>query len=330
MKKLRTAVIGGGHFGRFHADKYAALPDSDFVAIVDPNPDARAALAAKHKITAFADPKDLIGKVDAVSIVVPTSLHFDVALGLIEAGIHVLIEKPIADTRDQADRLIAAAAARGTVLQVGHLQRFLLDRLGAKEFVQTPLYIECDRIHPFNPRATDVSVVLDLMIHDIDLILAFVGAPVESVMAVGAPVVTQGEDIANVRLGFANGCVANITTSRVSLKTERKMRVFGHESYVSIDLAKRKLVAMRRGKAGFLLGTLLPAMMPGLPPIERIERDYPDGDDLKAEIASFLGACRGEHKPHVTGEDGRAALDVALQIEDAIREHRKRWAKLGL
>jgi len=330
MKKLRTAVVGGGHFGRFHADKYASLADSDFVAIVDPDPDARAALAAKHKVGAYADPRDLVGKVDAVSVVVPTSLHFDVALGLIEAGIHVLVEKPIADTRDQARQLVAAAAARGTVLQVGHLQRFLLDRLGAKEFVQTPLYIECDRIHPFNPRATDVSVVLDLMIHDIDLILAFVGSPVESVMAVGAPVVTKGEDIANVRLGFANGCVANITTSRVSLKTERKMRVFGHESYVSIDLAKRKLVAMRRGRAGFVLGTLLPALMPGLPPIERIERDYPDGDDLKAEIASFLGACQGLHAPYVTGEDGLAALDVALQIEDAIREHRTRWAKLGL
>jgi predicted dehydrogenase len=329
MKPLRTAVVGAGHFGRFHADKYATLPGSQFVGIVDPDPAARAAVAAKHGVAAFADPGELVGRVDAVSVVVPTSLHCDVALALIEAGIHVLIEKPIADTRAQADRLIAAAAARGTVLQVGHLQRFLLDRLGARDYVGTPLYIECDRIHPFNPRATDVSVVLDLMIHDIDLILALVGAPVESVMAVGAPVVTKGEDIANVRLGFSNGCVANITTSRISLKTERKMRIFGHESYVSLDLAKRKLVAMRRGKGGLLLGTLLPAMMPGMPSIERIERDYPDGDDLKTEIESFLGACRGDHKPHVTGEDGRAALDVALQIEDAIRVHRKRFANLG-
>jgi predicted dehydrogenase len=330
MKKLRTAVVGGGHFGRFHADKYAALPGSDFVAIVDPDPKVRETLSAKHKVAAYADPRELIGKADAVSVVVPTSLHCEVALGLIEAGLHVLIEKPIADTRDQADRLIAAAAAKGTVLQVGHLQRFLLDRLGARDYVGTPLYIESDRIHPFNPRATDVSVVLDLMIHDIDLILAFVGAPVESVMAVGAPVVTQGEDIANVRLGFANGCVANITTSRVSLKTERKMRVFGRESYVSIDLAKRKMVAMRRGKGGLLLGTLLPAMMPGLPPIERIEREYPDGDDLMAEIASFLEACRDEHPPRVTGEEGRAALDVALQIEEAIRAHRTRFSNLGI
>ncbi|MBI3505721.1 MAG: Gfo/Idh/MocA family oxidoreductase [Proteobacteria bacterium] len=316
MRKLRTAVVGGGHFGRYHADKYAALPDSDFVGIVDPNPETRAAIAAKHKVAGFADAAELVGKVDAVSVVVPTVLHFDVALKLIEAGIHVLIEKPIAETVAQADRLIEAARAKKVVLQVGHLQRFLLDRLGVADYIDRPLYIEAARIHAFSPRATDVSVILDLMIHDIDLVLALVGAPVESVMAVGTPVVTQEEDIANVRLGFTNGCVANITTSRVSLNTERRMRVFGHECYVTIDLAKRKLIAMTRG-----LGE---STTPGMPPIDRVETEYADGDDLKTEIASFLAACRGENPPRVSGEDGRNALDVALRIETAIRAHRAR------
>ena len=316
MRKLRTAVVGGGHFGRFHADKYAALPDSDFVGIVDLNPETRAAIAGKHKVAGFADASELVGKVDAVSVVVPTTLHFDVALKLIEAGIHVLIEKPIAETVEQADKLIDAARANKVVLQVGHLQRFLLDRLRVADFVDRPLYIEAARIHPFSPRSTDVSVILDLMIHDIDLVLALVGAPVESVMAIGTPVVTQEEDIANVRLGFVNGCVANITTSRVSLNTERRMRIFGHECYVTIDLAKRKLIAMTRG-----LGE---SDTPGMPPIDRAENEYPDGDDLKTEVASFLAACRGEHPPRVSGADGRNALDVALRIESAIRAHRAR------
>lgn len=322
MRKLRTAVVGGGHFGRYHADKYASLPDSDFVGIVDPNPTTREAISSKHKVAGFADLGELFGKVDAVSVVVPTVLHFDVAIRLIEAGIHVLIEKPIAETVEQADRLIAAARANGVVLQVGHLQRFLLDRLGVADYIDRPLYIEAARIHAFTPRATDVSVILDLMIHDIDLVLALVGAPVESVMAVGTPVVTEEEDIANVRLGFANGCVANITTSRVSLNTERRMRVFGHECYVSIDLAKRRLVAMTRG-----LGE---STTPGMPPIDRVEKEFQDGDDLKSEVASFLAACRGEHPPRVSGADGRNALDVALRIESAIRAHRARVLNSGV
>ncbi len=322
MRKLRTAVVGGGHFGRYHADKYASLPESDFVGIVDPNPATREAISSKHNVAGFAEAGELVGKVDAVSVVVPTILHFDVAIRLIEAGIHVLIEKPISETVEQADRLIAAARARGVVLQVGHLQRFLLDRLGVADYVDRPLYIEAARIHAFTPRATDVSVILDLMIHDIDLVLALVGAPVESVMAVGTPVVTDEEDIANVRLGFANGCVANITTSRVSLNTERRMRVFGHECYVSIDLAKRRLVALTRG-----LGE---STTPGMPPIDRVEKEFADGDDLKTEVASFLAACRGEHPPRVSGADGRNALDVALRIESAIRAHRARVLNSGV
>ncbi|MBC8791233.1 MAG: UDP-N-acetyl-D-glucosamine dehydrogenase [Tagaea sp. CACIAM 22H2] len=319
MDKVRTAVIGTGHFGRYHADKYAKSPLSQFVGVVDADPGTRETVAGKYGVAAFADHRELIGKVDAVSVVVPTVLHHDVARDLIDSGIHVLIEKPIAETVEQGAALVALADRRNVVLQVGHLQRFLLERLEAAEFVGTPLYIESVRIHPFKPRALDVSVVLDLMIHDIDLVLAFANSPVETIHAIGTPVVTDEEDIANVRLGFASGCVANITASRVSRTTERRMRLFGRESYVSIDLQNRRFAAMRRGDGE--------PWAPGLPPVERIEREYADGDDLAAEIENFLGAVQGKHKPLVDGRAGLQALDVALKIEEATRAHRERILK---
>jgi predicted dehydrogenase len=232
----------------------------------------------------------------------------------------VLIEKPIAETVEQGTALVALADQRRVVLQVGHLQRFLLERLEAAQFIGVPLYIESVRIHPFKPRALDVSVVLDLMIHDIDLVFAFANSPVESLHAIGAPIVTEEEDIANVRLGFASGCVANITASRVSKTTERRMRVFGRETYVSIDLQNRQIASVRRGEGE--------PWAPGLPPIERTERGYADGDDLAAEIDSFLGAVQGKHKPLVDGRAGLQALDIALRIEQTTRAHRERILKL--
>jgi predicted dehydrogenase len=319
MDKVRTAVVGVGHFGRYHADKYAKSPLARFVGVVDADPGTRDTVAGKYGVAGFADHRELIGEVDAVSVVVPTTLHHDVARDLIDAGIHVLIEKPIAETVEQGRALVELAARKNVVLQVGHLQRFLLERLGAAKLVGRPLFVESVRIHPFKPRALDVSVVLDLMIHDIDLVLALADSEVETLHAIGAPVVTEEEDIANVRLGFASGCVANITASRVSQTTERRMRIFGRETYVSIDLQNRKLVAMRRGDGE--------SAAPGLPPIERIESEYQDGDDLAAEIDSFLGACLGRHKPLVDGKAGLQALDVARRIEAATRAHRERILK---
>ncbi|MFY7779522.1 MAG: Gfo/Idh/MocA family protein [Tagaea sp.] len=316
MDKLRTAVVGAGHFGRYHCDKYAKSALSMFAGVVDADSGTRERVAGKYGVPGFADHRELIGKVDAVSVVVPTTLHHDVARDLIAAGIHVLIEKPIAETVEQGAALVALAAERGVVLQVGHLQRFLLERLGVAGLVGRPLFVESVRIHPFKPRALDVSVVLDLMIHDIDLVLALANSEVETLHAIGAPIVTDEEDIANVRLGFASGCVANITASRVSQTTERRMRVFGRETYVSIDLQNRKLVSMRRGEGE--------APAPGLPPIARTETEYGDGDDLAAEIDSFLGACLGRHKPLVDGKAGLQALDVARRIETATRAHRER------
>jgi len=309
---LRTAVIGAGHFGRYHAEKYARSKGSTLVAVVDPDAKRGAEVARKWDARPLTDHRELFGKVDAVSIAVPTSAHFDVARDCLEAGLHVLVEKPITETLEQADALIDLAARKNLVLQVGHLQRFFMERLNINRLIDRPLYIESTRIAPFKPRGTDVSVTLDLMIHDIDLILAMVKADVISVDAVGAAVVSAEEDIVNTRLRFANGCVATVTASRISLKTERKMRIFQRESYISIDLHNRKLVSMRKG-SGI-------SWFPGLPPIAREELDFPDGDDLQAEIEDFLDACRTGRPPLVTGIDGRRALETAMRIDQSLRE----------
>ena len=318
-ERIRTSVIGLGHFGSFHAQKYAQLPQSHLVAVVDADGDRARQAARKHGAEPLTDYRQLFGKVDAVSIVVPTQMHFDVALACLEAGLHVLVEKPITETLDQADRLIRTAAERSRVLQVGHLQRFLLQRLGADTVINDPLYIESTRIAPYKPRGTDVGVTLDLMIHDIDLVLALVRSPIVLLDAVGAPVVSPTEDIANTRLRFSSGCVANITASRVSLKTERKMRIFQRDAYVSLDLHNRKFVVMRKGSGK--------AWFPGLPPIDRIEKSFGEGDDLEAEIGSFLDAVASGKPPLVTGEDGRRALEAAMRITESLQESLARVAR---
>jgi len=317
-RQIRTAVIGLGHFGQFHAEKYAKLPQSRLVAVVDPDEGRAQEAARKLGAEALTDYRQLFGKVDAVSVVVPTQMHYDVALACLKAGIHVLVEKPITETLEQADGLIRVAAEGGRVLQVGHLQRFLLQRLGADTVINDPLYIESTRIAPYKPRGTDVGVTLDLMIHDIDLVLALVRSPIVLLDAVGAPVVSPTEDIANTRLRFASGCVANITASRVSLKTERKMRIFQRDAYVSLDLHNRKFVVMRKGTGK--------SWFPGLPPIDRAEKSFGEGDDLEAEISSFLDAVATGKPPLVTGEDGRRALDAAMQITASLQESLARVA----
>ena len=320
--RIRTAVIGLGHFGRFHADKYARLARSQLVGVVDADPARAAEVGRKLKCEPFTDYRALFGKVDAVSVVVPTQMHHEVALACLNAGIHVLVEKPITETIEQADALIRAAAEHKRVLQVGHLQRFLLQRLGADTAIKNPLYIEAVRIAPYKPRGTDVGVTLDLMIHDIDMVLALVQAPVTAVDAVGAPVVSPTEDIANTRLRFANGCVANITASRVSLKTERKMRIFQRDAYVSIDLHNRKYTLLRKGSGK--------AWFPGLPPIDREERSFAEGDDLEAEIAAFLAAVASGKPPLVSGEDGRRALETAMKVTASLTESLERVSASGI
>jgi len=304
MKKLKCAVIGTGYLGKFHAEKYASLPDCELVAVVDIDEAAAQNVAEKHGARALTDYQSLLGEVDAVSIVVPTTLHHMVSKDFLNAGAHVLVEKPITVTVAEADELIATAKAKNLILQVGHLERFNPAVLGLDKD-EKPLFIESHRLSPFNPRANDVSVVLDLMIHDIDIILALVDSEVERIDASGTAVLTQGTDIANARLLFKNGCVANVTASRISMKMERKMRLFRPSSYISVDFQNKVLTKYRTGKK---------EMFPGIPEIETEESVFESGDALLEEIKHFINCIRTGENPLVSGEAGRRALATAIQI----------------
>jgi len=310
MSKLQCAVIGTGYLGKFHADKYAALPECELAAIVDIDPEAATTIAAKHGCQGLTDYRALLGKVDAVSIAVPTSLHFEVARDFLAAGSHVLVEKPITTTVEQADELIRLARERNRVLMVGHLERFNPAILALEGMLDQPRFIESTRLAPFKPRATDVSVVLDLMIHDIDIILDIVDAPITRIEASGACVLTGDIDIANARLTFGNGCVANVTASRISLKSERKMRLFQKDAYLSVDFQNRVLATHRRG-AG--------EMFPGVPEILSEESRFENGDALLAEIRHFVDCAIHGLTPRVPGEAGRRALAAAEQISALLR-----------
>ncbi|HEX9772881.1 MAG TPA: Gfo/Idh/MocA family oxidoreductase [Steroidobacteraceae bacterium] len=309
MLRVRTAVIGVGYLGRFHAQKYAALPEAELIAVVDANTEARERVAAETACRAVADFREILGEVDAVSIATPTPLHFSIAKACLESGVHVLVEKPITETLEQARDLVALAAATGRVLQVGHLERFNSAILALAGTLQTPRFVESHRLAPFKARGTDVNVVLDLMIHDIDLIQSLVGAPIESIDAVGTSVFSAGLDIANARIRYANGCVANTTASRVSMKMERKLRLFQDDAYISIDLQQKVITIVRKPPED--AGTA-----PGQVILE--ERSYEQGDALKLEIESFLAAIRDGRAPAVSGEDGLRALDAAIRITELV------------
>ena len=304
MQNLKCAVIGTGYLGKFHAEKYATLPECELVAVVDINPQTAQTIAEQHGAQALTDYSALLGKVDAVSIVVPTTLHYQVAKDFLNAGSHVLIEKPITTTVEQADELIAIAKEKNLILQVGHLERFNPAVL-ALDKDEKPLFIESHRLSPFNPRANDVSVVLDLMIHDIDIILALVDSKVIKIDASGTPVLTKGTDIANARLTFENGCVANVTASRISMKLERKMRLFRPSSYASVDFQNRILQKYRTGEK---------EMFPNVPEILSEEATFETSDALMAEIQQFVECIQTGKQPLVTGEAARLALATAIEI----------------
>lgn len=304
-KPLRTAVIGVGYLGRFHAQKYAQVAGSQLVAVVDANAAARDKVAAELGVRAVQDYRELFGAVDAVSLVVPTPLHHAIGCELLEQGIDVLIEKPIATTVAEARELVDLAKKRGCVLQVGHLERFNPAVLAAVERLGTPRFVESHRLAPFKQRGSDVSVVLDLMIHDIDLIQELVGTPIESIDAVGATVFSGEIDIVNARLRFQGGCVANTTASRISLKQERKIRIFQDDAYLSVDMQQKVLTVIRKKDAA-------PVESPAQVSIE--EESFDQGDALLAEIEAFLKAVRERSTPLVTGEDGLRALATAMKI----------------
>ncbi len=298
-------MVGAGYLGRFHAQKYASEAGCRLVAVADPRPEAREALALELGTTAVADHRELLGKVDAVSVVTTTPAHFAIARDFLEAGAHVLVEKPITETVEQARELITIAARCGRILQVGHLERFNPAIVAAESELVGARFIDCQRLAPFKERGTDVNVVLDLMIHDIDIVQSIVGRPIESIDAVGTPVFSGAVDIANARLRFEGGCVANVTASRVSLKMERKLRVFRDDAYLSIDLQQRILTVIRKQATP-------PA--PGGLPVAIDERSFEQGDALRAEIRSFLDCIATGGAPVVGGEDGLRALETAIRI----------------
>jgi predicted dehydrogenase len=305
MQALRTAVIGVGYLGRFHAQKYAQITGSELVAVADARPEARDAVARELGCRAVAEHRELLGSVDAVSIVTTTPAHFQIAADFLRAGAHVLVEKPVTETVEQARELIEIAKAAGRVLQVGHLERFNATILAAEPWLANPRFIECQRLAPYKQRGTDVDVVLDLMIHDIDIVQSIVGSDIVAIDAIGTSVFSGEIDIANARLRFANGCVANTTASRVSLKTERKMRVFRDDAYLSLDLQQKILTLIRRRDEPLAEGGL---------PVSIEEQSFEQGDALKAEIQSFLDCIRSGQRPVVSGEDGLRALETAIRI----------------
>jgi predicted dehydrogenase len=309
MSALRTAVIGVGYLGNFHAQKYAGIQGSELVGVVDNDPARATEVASALGTHAYKDHRELIGLVDAVSVVVPTQNHHSVARDFLAAGVHVLIEKPITVTIEEADDLIALAEKKNLVFQVGHLERFNPVLMALGDVLHEPLFIESVRIAPFKPRGTDVNVVLDLMIHDIEIIQHIIKSPVERVDAIGAPVFTGEEDIANARILFRNGCVANVTASRISLKSERKMRIFQRNAYITLDFQNRKVLVAQKGSG---------ELFPGVPNVKVDERELGEADALRSEIESFLSAIRNGHPPQVSGLDGRMALETALKINAAL------------
>ena len=302
---LKAAVIGVGYLGKFHAQKFAQIAGAYLIAVVDVDAEARERVAADLGTQAVGDYRKLIGKVDAVSVVVPTPAHFEIAEAFLGSGTHVLVEKPITETVDQATRLIDVARQRNAVLQVGHLERFNPAVRALEPRLHNPRFVESVRIAPYQERGTEVDVVLDLMIHDIDLIQFIAGSPIERIEAVGAAVITDKPDVANARIRFESGCIANVTASRTSLKVERKIRIFQDACYFSADLHQKAVSVYQKSESN--TGPL------GLPiSIEKLECD--DGDALLLEIEAFLHAVRDGTAPVVTGEDGRQALETAMDI----------------
>ena len=308
---FRVAVIGVGHLGKHHARILASLPGVELVAVVDTNRARAEEIAAANGTRALFDARELLGQVDAVTIAVPTERHREVALPFLKSGVPALVEKPIARSLEEADQLIEAAADAGVVLAVGQTERFNPALAAARPLITDPRFIEVHRLGTFPERSLDIDVVFDLMIHDLDVVLSVVDSDVESLEAVGVPVITSRVDIANARLRFANGCIVNLTASRISRDRVRKIRFFQPSAYVSIDYATQKVEVYRLVKGS---GPLDGAQ--GKPAIEGGEVQVPNEEPLKLELADFVDAIVSRRAPRVTGEAGRRALSLAQEIVD--------------
>jgi predicted dehydrogenase len=317
---MKAGVLGVGSLGYHHARILREVPGAEMAGVYDDDPARLEKVSAELGVRAFRTRDELLESVDAAVIAVPTTAHAEVALAAIEAGVHLLIEKPIAHTLQEAEAIVDAAAARKLVVATGHVERFNGALRACEPYLDDPRFIESHRLAPFNPRGTDVAVVLDLMIHDIDLVLSLAGRGVEGVDAVGVPVLTPGADIANARISFEGGAVANITASRVSFERMRKIRFFQHSGYMSLDLAAGtgEFLRLKPG-ARMPEGEVGVAALLGL--VERIELKGDGTEPLRAELAAWVAAVRGEAPLVVSGEDGRDALAVALRIMERIEQH---------
>jgi len=315
MKKIRIGVIGAGYLGKFHAEKYAAMDAVDLVGVVDIDPSQAEAVAGKCRTTAYPAYQHLFGKVDAVSIVVPTPFHYTVARDFLEHNVDVLIEKPMTTTLEEADELIRLSESNGVILQVGHLERFNPAVVALQDIVHQPMFIESHRLSVYKDRCTDVSVILDLMIHDIDIILNFVRADISEIRSAGIGVISEHVDIANARLEFKTGCIANVTASRISIKNERKIRLFQKDAYVSVDFTSQEITVIQQNsnKAGGLI-----------PGMKIKQLCFTKGDALNDELKSFVQSVITRETPEVTGKMGRDALKIALNIMDQIKSANSR------
>jgi predicted dehydrogenase len=298
MSKLRVGVVGVGHIGKNHARLYAQLQEAEFAALYDTDAGKATELAKEFGTTAAASLEDFAERVDAASVATPTSSHFEVARQLLERGKHLLIEKPIAEKTEHASELAGIASDRGLVLQVGHVERFNPVLGALEERLTHPRFIEAHRLSPYPNRSTDIGVVLDLMIHDLEIILHLVRSPVQTIDAVGVPVLSRGEDIANARIRFENGCIANITSSRISPERMRKIRVFQEDAYLSLDYQNQTGEIYRRSATG----------------ISRDEVEIERGEPLKRQLASFVECAATGRAPMVTGDQATAALALAVEI----------------
>jgi predicted dehydrogenase len=302
-KKIKIGVVGIGHLGNYHLQKYNNLEICEIAAVSDISADRAKRAAEIYKCASFSDYRSMLGGVDAVSIAVPTSDHYKVARDFLAAGVDVLIEKPICTTLEEADELIELAQKKKLILQVGFVERFNPAIMALEKVIQKPLFIESHRLHPFFERGIDVDVILDLMIHDLDIILKFVNSPVTGVEAVGVPILSDKIDISNARISFASGCIANITASRISGKTMQKIRFFGIEGYHSVDCQKREILSLGKGEneAGQLQ-------------ILQNNIEVGSHDPLEEEIRSFINAVINRSKPLISGEDARKSLALAVDI----------------
>lgn len=309
MKKKRLCVIGVGYLGKFHAEKYAKMDNVDLVGVADIDKNRAEEIAARVGTQSYVHYQDLIGHVDAASIAVPTPDHYTISRDFLKNGIDVLIEKPITTTLNEADDLICISNAKNRYIQVGHLERFNPAVLALDGIIKRPMFIESHRLSTYKERSTDVSVVLDLMIHDIDIISNFVDSEIMAIQAAGIPVVSEHADIANARLEFENGCVANVTASRISLKNERKIRLFQRDAYISVDFANKGITVIKQNEKQS--GGLIPG-------IQIKQLSFKEGDALENELKSFVQSVHTRKPPLVTGQMGRKALKIALNIMEQI------------